>query len=189
MNLNELAKKYQVEAATSTPWGQSQDAYKLLPGLVWYSTAGHGGLYVSQALANKALSAQARKHAIQYGSGYWYEEDCGWAIPMYENPQWGKLLSAKAGGKEVSKEEAKKIIERWTPEYFEGEAGAEVIEFKNLKVGDLLYIGSDSKPYSLVSITGNKAVLSRDGTNYRFSKSSYFSRVKKVERDGKEMTK
>jgi len=188
MELTVLAQKYNVEAAVTTPWGRSQDATKLLPGLIWYDTAGHGGLYVSQAVANKSLSAQARKNAIKYAGGYWYEEDCGWAIPMYENPEWGKIFRVKMGGKESTREELKQLIERWIPEYFK-DAEAEVMEFKNLKVGDLIYVDSDSMPYALVSIAGNKAVISREGKNYRFSKASYFSRVRKVERNGKELTK
>jgi len=35
--------------ATSTPWGLSQTARQLTPGIMIYSTAGHGGIHLSPA--------------------------------------------------------------------------------------------------------------------------------------------
>lgn len=179
-----------VIAATMTPWGRSQDQYNLAPGLIWYSTPGHGGLFVSKSLADKKLSPSARHHGIKYGSGYWYEEDCGYTIPFYENPEWSVLFKEKSGGSSETKEELKKVIEKWIPDYFSDEKRHEVIDFKNLKEGDLVYVDSlDAKPYSFVRLMDSKLIVSRDGTNYKLTKNTYFNRVKKVERDGQSLTK
>lgn len=123
------ASTKEVIAATTTPWGTSQDQYNLAPGLIWYNTPGHGGLYVSKALADKELSANAREMAIKYKGAYWYEEDCQYAIPLYEKPEWAKLLQQKAGGGERTKEELKQSIERWHPDYFQKQA-AEIIDLR-----------------------------------------------------------
>lgn len=189
---NKIAKKdiKKVLAGTTTPWGVADSAYKLMPGLIWYGTPGHGGLFVSKPLADKNLSANAKKHAIKYGGGYWYEEDCGYAIPMYEHPEWSKLLAAKTGSKEQSKEELKNTIERWTPDYFK-DTETEIIDFKDLKVGDKLYFDrEDSQPYVVKDLVDkSKITISRDGGNFRCSKTVYFNRIVKVERDGKVMVK
>lgn len=60
--------------ATSTPWGTSQGSKQLAPGIVFYSTAGHGGIHLSAGL-------QARFEALfpdfkPFAGGPWYEEDC-----------------------------------------------------------------------------------------------------------------
>lgn len=70
--------------AVSTPWGASQHSTKILRGAVFHSTAGHGGVHISEQLAGKALSKFVRNNGINDGNGYWYEEDCGIALPMYE---------------------------------------------------------------------------------------------------------
>ena len=61
-----------------TPWGKVQDAQELAPGIISYSTAGHGGIW---------LSAK-RRAALNYdksflGTDEWWEEDCDWAVPYY----------------------------------------------------------------------------------------------------------
>ena len=60
--------------ATSTPWGPSQDSEKIASGIMWYSTAGHGGVHLSP-------SRNALVPAYMRSEGGWYEEDCEWCIP------------------------------------------------------------------------------------------------------------
>ena len=67
-----------------TPWGVSQGrTLKLAVGLCNYSTPGHGGMAVSFSLAMR-MSEWARRQGIRYGGRLWYEEDCAWAIPIFE---------------------------------------------------------------------------------------------------------
>lgn len=192
--ITEITSKYTI-VATATPWGASQTTHKVMNGLTWYSTAGHGGLCVSKGLADKKLSPNARAEGIKYAGSYWYEEDCQWCIPMYENPDWLKLmLERKIFSYVPTMDELKSRIERYFPDYFGGmtNVGNEVLDFKDLKEGDLLYIDKiDSKPYTVKKVSAGDVIIqyTNDGTKYRFTKKSYFNRVVKVERDGKAMTK
>jgi hypothetical protein len=76
-----------------SPWGAVQDQDSYCPGVTRVSTAGHGGIAVAEGIAHKHLSEEARRRAGFHHSGYyWYEEDCDWAIPIYELPVlWPKV--------------------------------------------------------------------------------------------------
>lgn len=56
----------------STPWGMSQTATIYAPGIVFHSTAGHGGFKLDRA-RNLAMPTTLRI------AGGWYEEDGDWA--------------------------------------------------------------------------------------------------------------
>lgn len=56
----------------NTPWGKSQQKDVLVPGITYYSTASHGGYYVS-----KAVRAVMPKQYVNADG--WYEEDCEWS--------------------------------------------------------------------------------------------------------------
>ena len=62
----------------STPWGEAQDAEEMAPGIINYSTASHGGIWI-----DKKHQEQLEKYTINnwLGSTQWFEEDCDWAIP------------------------------------------------------------------------------------------------------------
>ena len=72
----------------NTPWGKSDTAHTLVPGVVWVSTPSHGGLMVSKKAAEGGLSAAARAAGELYGSHYCYDEDCKYAIVFFECPGW-----------------------------------------------------------------------------------------------------
>lgn len=57
----------------STPWGMSQSATIYADGIVFHSTAGHGGFKLDRA-RNAAMPSALRL------SGGWYEEDAEWAL-------------------------------------------------------------------------------------------------------------
>lgn len=57
-----------------TPWGQSQWKRKVIPGVNFYATAGHGGLKVFKRL-NALIPDNLRKEDC------FYEEDCEYCIP------------------------------------------------------------------------------------------------------------
>lgn len=83
--------------APSTPWGPAQYAYQYAPGVVFYSTAGHGGIKVSPGAA-KNLSGAARKEGMYWGGAFWYEEDVDANIPLYEVPAWLEAFNRLGGG-------------------------------------------------------------------------------------------
>lgn len=185
MFTNSVKQRYEI-VATATPWGSSQTARKVMPGLTWYDTAGHGGLCISHGLANKKLSPNARAEGIKYAGSYWYEEDVQWCIPMYENPEWLELMHKQGIFSSLpTKDEIKKRIETYFPDYFKASKN-EIIDFKSLKEGDLIFLDKeDSEPFSVLAVSGDKAVIVRHGSKYSLSKQMYFNRSKKVTRDGK----
>lgn len=63
-------------SSTSTPWGKSQGGHSHFPGMVFYHTAGHGGLKVDARL-NRQIPLPFRN------LDGWYEEDCEYAIPVW----------------------------------------------------------------------------------------------------------
>lgn len=128
--------------ATSTPWGQSQHCTKITTGVSFHSTAGHGGVCVSRGKAKKFLSPVARKMAIDYGNGYWFEEDCLYAIPFYENEEWRNVCNEKLGLKTpMTKEKLEEGIRRYHHEYFNEDFKNKVNnipDFDDIEVGDTI---------------------------------------------------
>ena len=69
-----------------TIWGEIQTENRLAFGVIDVTTAGHGGIIVEKSVANKFLSAEAKKAAYFVNGCYHFEEDCDWAIFAFENP-------------------------------------------------------------------------------------------------------
>lgn len=62
----------------TTPWGPSQHAKQLAPGIVRHHTAGHGGILLSPE-RQQGMPAALRSFVPFAGDGA-YEEDCDWAV-------------------------------------------------------------------------------------------------------------
>lgn len=79
-----------------TPWGYAQSARILQRGVQSYSTAGHGGMGITEAIAEKYLTDAARIAAGRPEQGkYWFEEDADGVIPLYEQPEWARAYLGK----------------------------------------------------------------------------------------------
>lgn len=65
----------------NTPWGKAQQSTKVGDGVVWHSTASHGGFQVTAKLPKplQEFVPFTRKAG-------WYEEDCDWAIVVVAFP-------------------------------------------------------------------------------------------------------
>jgi hypothetical protein len=72
---------------TSTPWGPSQTARQLAPGIMLYTTAGHGGIHLSAGRL-AALPAHLHKRSTGYCPLEWFEEDCEAALVIVGFPQY-----------------------------------------------------------------------------------------------------
>ncbi len=78
--------------ATSTPWGPSQSSHPYGRGIVFYTTAGHGGFHVSKSLYAKmpkhlTLETPGPLDAGKYAPPTWFEEDCEWALVVLAFPE------------------------------------------------------------------------------------------------------
>lgn len=74
-----------------TPWGEAQDSKEYAPGIVFHSTASHGGFHLSAeriAEMPKALQEFVPFGGPQKGPGRWFEEDCDWSVVALSFPQF-----------------------------------------------------------------------------------------------------
>ena len=76
-------------SATQTPWGRSEHARVIAEGIVFHSTASHGGFKLSAGRlaempgALRRISLESKLH----GPGGWFEEDCEAAAVVFGFPQ------------------------------------------------------------------------------------------------------
>lgn len=70
-----------------TPWGHAQTVTMIAPGIISYTTASHGGIYLDKA--HNRLVPTCLKQSTFAGLGIkgWYEEDVDWAIVVYMFPE------------------------------------------------------------------------------------------------------
>lgn len=102
-----------------TPWGRSQTSDRIDMGVTRVSTARHGGLMISAGYAEKYLSREARDKGLRHGLYYAYEEDCLWAVAMWELKHlWGAYLKLLvATDMEKFYNEMFCCLSLWNPEY------------------------------------------------------------------------
>lgn len=82
-----------------TPWGNASEVRPVgEDGLLWVSTASHGGYYVPDRLLAK-ISAEGRDYACRSSeSANWYEEDAAWAYVALAFPNlFSKQAMVDAG--------------------------------------------------------------------------------------------
>jgi len=92
-----------------TPWGNPQTVVEIADGIVWYTTAGHGGCWLSdERLAQLSPALRAWQ---SFTGPNWYEEDCDWVFPFlcfaeefFHSTSWRLLLV----GDDLDSEEAYK---------------------------------------------------------------------------------
>lgn len=109
----------------STPWGISQSVIHIAPGIRSVTTAGHGGVLVSQS-KNALIPEYMRNKSGNY------EEDCEWCIPalVFESEWriWADSTDWTSGEKVM--ESAWETFKNWHPDAYEKFTG------KKLQVGE-----------------------------------------------------
>ena len=61
-----------------TPWGQSDSAAEVAPGIQWVTTPSHGGFRLSPERQREMPDYFKGETFIN--GGQWYEEDCDWCL-------------------------------------------------------------------------------------------------------------
>lgn len=87
----EITRSYDDGDGPITMWGHAQQVTEMVYGILFVSTACHGGVLIPKKLALKKLSKHARSVGCLFNGYYSYDEDCEWAIPFIENPYWATL--------------------------------------------------------------------------------------------------
>ena len=101
----------------NTPWGSSQSTEVLEPGIVWVSTASHGGLMITKTYAESHLTAAARQRGAKWGSYYTYEEDCAYAVAAWELPHLHEKIFNNHDKDENFKNLLLKSLSTWNADY------------------------------------------------------------------------
>jgi hypothetical protein len=70
-----------------TIWGYTDSTKKRCDGVISVSTPSHGGIRVDKKWAEENLTKEAREAGCFCYDFYWYEEDCDWAIVIFEHPE------------------------------------------------------------------------------------------------------
>jgi hypothetical protein len=106
----------------STPWGTCQNKTVLARGVFTVSTAGHGGLAVSRALALRLFQREALRLAAFESNGYfWFEEDCAISLALVDSRHILDLFCDKMQwDKTKTHLNAIQSVERWYPDYYKG---------------------------------------------------------------------
>ena len=89
-----------------TPWGKVQTQREVTEGITWVTTAGHGGIVLSDARLREMPTQYKRLNV--YGQGRYFEEDCEWALVVDAFPQYFSCESVRV---------AKETIERYYPSF------------------------------------------------------------------------
>src|SRR3546814_21104401 len=95
----------------STPWGLAQSSEIYANGVVFHSTASHGGIKLDRA-RNMAMPGVLRV------AGGWYEEDCEWAKVAIGFPDLFtdyERCHARSEERRVGKECVSTCRSRWAP--------------------------------------------------------------------------
>jgi hypothetical protein len=78
----------------NSPWGQVQHDNHIADGIVFVSTAGHGGFHLSP---ERHAAVRAKFPAFStFAGGPWYEEDCDVAVVVAAFPEEFKPEQVKA---------------------------------------------------------------------------------------------
>lgn len=67
------------------PWGQVQQTQFIAPGILWVTTAGHGGYRLCEDRYN---SMPQHLRECSYTKDQWFEEDCSWCAVVLAWPQY-----------------------------------------------------------------------------------------------------
>ena len=94
----------------SSPWGTVQDEEQIADGIIYVSTASHGGIWVARELLPR-ISEEMKDYAKYWsGSSQWFEEDCAAQCVVVSFPEYFPADQVEAAWatvrRYVTKEEA-----------------------------------------------------------------------------------
>jgi hypothetical protein len=109
MNMNEQFNKKNTVPSKATPWGVSDHAEYIAPGITFYSTPSHGGYFLDEDINVKVAIELKKATCCQNGLNGWYEEDCDWSIVVYSFPHLFEPDQVRI---------ATETVDRFYPDYF-----------------------------------------------------------------------
>jgi hypothetical protein len=74
----------------SSPWGIVQDEEVIAEGIIYVSTASHGGIWVARELMYRITHEMQDYAKYWSGSSQWFEEDCAAQCVVVSFPEYFK---------------------------------------------------------------------------------------------------
>lgn len=169
-----------------TPWGVANFRYNITRGFSKVSTPSHGGIALTSKFALNNLSYAAIRRAAIYKGYVFFEEDCDWAIPLYElNKYWDIYFkeSKELNTNEKRKEYIQNTLAFANPDYLieiAESAGAEPAALLKDYMFNNYYSGfpSDDDPKEkkedfIVSAINLTVITTADGKRHYVTAESY----------------
>ncbi len=134
---------------TSTPWGPSQDSNRIVVGIMFYHTAGHGGVHLSP-------KRNAQMPDYMRSEDGWYEEDCEWALAAAVF--FDEFLADAQNHKDITRDEYYNIVmdtvRNWYPTAYEKFMGIEILEGESFKRDEAIFKNHTKNDYVVISALG-----------------------------------
>lgn len=102
----------------NTPWGMSDYRIQYARGFWEVKTPNHGGFMVSKGFAEKNLSKAAIKRGMEFGNYLCFEEDCDYAIIVFELMQYWDQIFTEDNPQKIYNQTLKSLS-RWNSDYLQ----------------------------------------------------------------------
>lgn len=108
-------------APSRSPWGVVDHSQQIAEGVYWVGTPSHGGLMVRQRIASELLTPSAQKEAEPYGLWLCFEEDCAYAVALFERPEWADVMAKQypPGAHQLTTERLHEVVSLYHLPYLE----------------------------------------------------------------------
>lgn len=135
--------------ATSTPWGAAQESNKIATGIMFYSTARHGGVHLSPK-----RNAQVPEYMRSVDG--WYEEDCQWSLAAIVF--FDEFLEDALRHENMSSDKYRDIVtdtfKNWYPEEYEKFYNTKIPEGNSFKRDEAIFRERTTDKYVVISAIG-----------------------------------
>ncbi len=132
--------------ATSTPWGPSQGSNQIARGIMFYYTAGHGGVHLSPT-----RNIQVPEY-MRNADG-WYEEDCEWSLAAVVF-----MDEFLANDENMTADKYRSTVEdtfkNWYPDEYEQYYGTHLEEGTSFKRDEALFKERHKNDYVVIAAIG-----------------------------------
>lgn len=159
----------------NSPWGKADSVNTIARGIHWVSTPGHGGLMIATGVARKLLSEAARKQGTTFGGYLAYEEDCQYAIAVYELKETIKSVFLET----ITEQGLLKSLSTWNADYLieRGITPSQPEYTYYLDRQEQQKLRDEKNPDYIISASGNDDgtvdVTTADGAEHKVSGTSY----------------
>jgi hypothetical protein len=131
-----------------TPWGPSQETYPVIAGMVFVSTASHGGVKLDAA-RNRQMPEYLRR------PGGWYEEDCEWCLPVIVFEAEILAGSNESFIKAIQEGAHRRTMANWFPDEYERHFGVTLAPGESCKKDEAAFYAEHAGDYLVVSAYGD----------------------------------